>query len=1020
MRKTIQLLFFTFTLLFSSIGVYAQMSLEYNTNLANGRTISVSLFGTVDVIVDWGDGYSESFTTYGDKEHTYAVEGVYIVNITGNLTQFGHGALNAFAQDKLVKVLSFGNIGLTSISGAFYGSENLIEVPASLPSSITDISYAFRNTGQETIVGLDSWDVSNVTNMSNVFMEASSFNQDIGSWVVDNVTTMESMFLWAQNFNQDISNWNVGQVITMNKMFDQARAFNQDINGWNVSNVTNMYGMFQFAVAFNQDLNSWDVSKVTDMMFMFGRTDVFNGNISSWNTGMVITMESMFSHAKSFNQNISSWDVSKVTTMANMFTNADSFNQDISTWDVSKVTDMSDMFSGAEIFNQPVHNWVDIGAVRDMSFMFAWTGAFNQALDWDVSQVTSMGFMFKGTQVFNQDISGWDVGNVLGMSGMFTDAIAFNQDLSTWDVSSVSSMYHMFEGATSFDQDIGAWNVTNVRDMRGMFNGIVLSEANYNNILIAWAALDLYNEVRFDAGLSQFSEGAAADARAAIIANDQWTINDGGVEGSYIWSGTAKSSSWNVPANWSDNTVPTPTDHVVIPELFGGSDVFISSGNTGDCYNLQVNSDAILNIESGASLINRGTITNNGTVNVKRIIPDGEWHLISSPNDQTTANTFLGEYLQNWNETTATWTEVSSINTTLNVGKGYSLWGVAKATSYTFTGTPNTGELSTTITYTDNCTEGDCNDGANLLGNPYPSSIDWDGLDETWGAVYIWNPNYDNGNGTFGKYVSWVDGTGIGTQYIAPMQGFFIVAESEDDGNDFTFDNLNRTHEGANSFYKSDNSIQNGLIIAAFTNNATDEVCIKTKSTAAPGFDKAFDAYKFLSNISGVSELYTISDGKLLSIDSRPEIDLIQLGFRNSENGTYRIGIQEIEGISKAEIEDTKLNKYHDLSNGAYEFDWLTSDSEERFILHLQATGIEDEIGEQVVQVYGVNGKVFVSLGKSKEFSKIYIFDLSGRLLFDEKLTNQSLQNFELGNKNGAYLVQLLGENDSFTQKIIL
>ena len=71
------------------------------------------------------------------------------------------------------------------------------------------------------------WDVSNVTDMSEMFRSADSFNQDIGSWDTSNVTDMSSMFSGA-SFNGDIGSWDVS-VTNMTYMFFGLSSFNQDI-----------------------------------------------------------------------------------------------------------------------------------------------------------------------------------------------------------------------------------------------------------------------------------------------------------------------------------------------------------------------------------------------------------------------------------------------------------------------------------------------------------------------------------------------------------------------------------------------------------------------------------------------------------------------------------------------------------------------------------------------------------------------------------------------------------------------
>jgi surface protein len=56
-----------------------------------------------------------------------------------------------------------------------------------------------------------------------------------------------------------IGTWDVSAVTYMSFLFMNAESFNEDINAWNVSNVTHMYGMFRNAKAFNQPLDNWDV-----------------------------------------------------------------------------------------------------------------------------------------------------------------------------------------------------------------------------------------------------------------------------------------------------------------------------------------------------------------------------------------------------------------------------------------------------------------------------------------------------------------------------------------------------------------------------------------------------------------------------------------------------------------------------------------------------------------------------------------------------------------------------------------
>jgi surface protein len=96
-----------------------------------------------------------------------------------------------------------------------------------------------------------------------------SYN-DLTRICTSKITSMAELNL-GENFNQDISRWDLSNVTNMSNMFSGCKFFNQDISKWDVSNVTNMYGTFYNAAAFNQNLEVWNVAKVNSyQMFDMG------------------------------------------------------------------------------------------------------------------------------------------------------------------------------------------------------------------------------------------------------------------------------------------------------------------------------------------------------------------------------------------------------------------------------------------------------------------------------------------------------------------------------------------------------------------------------------------------------------------------------------------------------------------------------------------------------------------------------------------------------------------------------
>jgi hypothetical protein len=122
---------------------------------------------------------------------------------------------------------------------------------------VIDDYLSNKDTAKSVYGTMNCWDVSAITDTSDVFSMKPLMNEDIGCWDVSNVTNMDSMFFGAITFNQDIGEWNVSKVKTMNGMFYGATEFDQDITKWTLSGVQELSYIFYGAVKFNQHLCSW-------------------------------------------------------------------------------------------------------------------------------------------------------------------------------------------------------------------------------------------------------------------------------------------------------------------------------------------------------------------------------------------------------------------------------------------------------------------------------------------------------------------------------------------------------------------------------------------------------------------------------------------------------------------------------------------------------------------------------------------------------------------------------------------
>ena len=155
-------------------------------------------------------------------------------------------------------------------------ADTATDVSNVITTSITDFKRFFillKNENicpdllPEVLSKINKWDVSQVTDMAEMFRDA-SFNSPLISWNVASVTNMESMFQ-DSNFNQAIGSWNVASVTSMESMFHNATHFNHPLRYWNVSQVHTFDHLFYNAENFEQSLRKWIVKQSASAASIF-------------------------------------------------------------------------------------------------------------------------------------------------------------------------------------------------------------------------------------------------------------------------------------------------------------------------------------------------------------------------------------------------------------------------------------------------------------------------------------------------------------------------------------------------------------------------------------------------------------------------------------------------------------------------------------------------------------------------------------------------------------------------------
>ena len=448
-----------------------------------------------------------------------------------------------------------------------------------------------------------------------------------------------------------------------------------------------------------------------------------------------------------------------------------------------------------------------------------------------------------------------------------------------------------------------------------------------------------------------------------------------------------------------------------------------------------------------------GTGEVNGNVTIQRYLFSGfGYKYLSSPFQSATvyefsdnmklADPFPAFYRYNESSTTSGWVTYIDPAGVLNPLEGYAVNFGDTETPIVFdvTGVVNNGSLSATL-YNHNNTY---SQGFNLIGNPYPSPIDWDSP-SGWTKINIDNALYyfetsttDQYGGTYVTYAEGVSSNGMATNLIPSMQGFFVHVT---DGSwpvtgTLAMDNSVRITDLTHPLTKSDIDSRSLIrLTAEFADDtvSVDPVVIYFDEKATNEFDGQLDALKLMNTDFMVPNLYAVgSDGAKLSISALPVITdtlyKVPLGLKINRDGNIILKIRSLEGnLKDMEIflSDIVAKSEHDLLSGKnYRLDLTEGIYENRFFLNFRniGTGIPDyHAGDDIFSIYCSNGilKLKINTLHAKEGTLI-ISNLIGQVPLIIKYYEPGYYELNPGLKNGIYIVSFISGTKKSSKKVFI
>jgi uncharacterized protein (TIGR02145 family) len=449
----------------------------------------------------------------------------------------------------------------------------------------------------------------------------------------------------------------------------------------------------------------------------------------------------------------------------------------------------------------------------------------------------------------------------------------------------------------------------------------------------------------------------------------------------FVWTGN-QNNAWSDAQNWKfegqdAQTPPADTNNVLVPPvdkpypavdgrfsvnnltLYAGAELSVACGavfiTNGD---IVVDTNAVFTVEddsenNSGQLFTYGNFYSHGGIAIyERWLLKRANHYISSPVDEAANDLNLAQVPRakgRWNEPENSWAAVTGDLTVK--GRGYAYY-------YSQNVTANFVGNEFNLRNNENAFITHETEGYNLIGNPYPFSIDayqllktntsvLGGSNSITGRLSIWNEGseltaYDesfyiivNAAGSVSDKFKPFNG------YIAPCQAFFVQAVDSTTGIMQFNKSMAELSQKAN-FYKSKSKMPEIQKVKLFVDNGINqynEILLAFKEGSTYGYDMAYDAGK---GGTGKLSVYSFIEDEKYAIQTQPKLidsesRIIPVGVYTKNTGNILFDIKNIVDIDTSAVfylEDKEKDTIVDLQkNDGYSVSLPAGRYDDRFQL---------------------------------------------------------------------------------------